>query len=356
MNKVAHEFIKTLVGEGCCTFQTFDETTSKDKKLNKILHGTLDSHLNKLEMLNKVGAGIFLMINAGDLKGRKSKNVKAVRAAFVDLDDAPLAPILGSPLKPHIIVESSPKKYHAYWLVEGIKLEDFKAVQLALAIKFGGDKCVHDLPRVMRIPGFNHNKKESYLTNIIEINHHEKYEAKQFYDTFGIDLNIAKWKTTDAILEGSRNTKLFTMASGFASKGMDYDAIYSRISKINSGRCSPPLPESEINEIIKNSLSYAGTGNLMISYQTYDSDKYKSLSHKAMALDMYARRQAKNNMANTVTLLAKDLKSINLGNPNTLRKCRDELLNTGFLILVSPPQYGRNGLTKTCGIYKLGKP
>jgi len=59
---------------------------------------------------------------------------------------------------PHIIVESSPGYYHAYWLVKDISLDEFRGMQKALAERFGGDENVHDLSRVMRVPGFFHRK------------------------------------------------------------------------------------------------------------------------------------------------------------------------------------------------------
>ncbi|WP_297924398.1 DUF3987 domain-containing protein, partial [uncultured Agitococcus sp.] len=55
---------------------------------------------------------------------------------------------------------------HAYWLVNNCELEQFKQLQQALAAKFDGDKAVNDLPRVMRLAGFSHNKAESFITRI----------------------------------------------------------------------------------------------------------------------------------------------------------------------------------------------
>ncbi len=130
------------------------------QKLVKILHGTLDKHLSLLTELNNSGAGIFVTVNKTDLCGREAKNITKVRAVFVDLDGAPLGPILLAPLEPHIIIETSSQRYHAYWLVEGIKLEDFTRIQKALITRFQGDTAVHDLPRVMRLPGF-YTKKET---------------------------------------------------------------------------------------------------------------------------------------------------------------------------------------------------
>jgi RepB DNA-primase from phage plasmid len=158
-------FLQALVGDGPGTFQTFDDDEKrKDPALARILHGTLGQHHKELTRLNKLGAGIFIMVNEGNLKGRATENVVSVRAVFVDLDGAPLQPVKDAPVKPHIIVQSSPGRYHAYWKVSDCTLEQFTPIQKALAQKFQGDPKVNDPPRVMRLPGFYHRKAEPFMT------------------------------------------------------------------------------------------------------------------------------------------------------------------------------------------------
>jgi hypothetical protein len=82
---------------------------------------------------------------------------------------------------PHIAVESSPGKFHAYWIVTDVALEEFMGLQKALAARFDGDR-VHDLPRVMRLPGFVHRKDEPFLTHVIQANEHAPYKAADFAD------------------------------------------------------------------------------------------------------------------------------------------------------------------------------
>ncbi|MGO9571860.1 MAG: hypothetical protein ACLP5H_30410 [Desulfomonilaceae bacterium] len=93
----AWRFLNALAGgkNQQFTFQTFDDNPKrKNNKLNKILHGTLDQCAQKLTRLSNEGAGIFVMVNEGDGKGRTAKNVVLIRANFVDLDGAPLAPVV----------------------------------------------------------------------------------------------------------------------------------------------------------------------------------------------------------------------------------------------------------------------
>ena len=116
-------------------------------------------------MVNR-GDGVVL---AGNKTCRTTKNVVAIRAVFVDLDGAPLGPVETAPVPPDITIESSPKRYHAFWIAPGCTLDEFAQRQKQLAIKFGSDPSVHDLPRVMRLPGFFHQKGDPFLTQILKV-------------------------------------------------------------------------------------------------------------------------------------------------------------------------------------------
>jgi DNA primase RepB-like protein len=154
------------------TFQTFDDNAKrKDKTLARILHGTLNQHWKKLCDLNRGGAGVYVTVNETDGKGRTKENITRARSLFVDLDGAPLEPVMQSTPKPHIVVESSPGKFHPYWLVNDCKLEQFEGLQKVLAARFDGDPAVCDLPRVLRLPGFYHRKGEPYRSRIVSLRH-----------------------------------------------------------------------------------------------------------------------------------------------------------------------------------------
>lgn len=172
----AEQFLDLLApGETEFTFQTFDDSNSKDPCKAKVLHGTLAQHADSLIRLNQNGAGIFVMANRGDgviHEGRKTcrcnNNVIAVRSLFADADGAPIEPILAKSPPPHIVVESSPGKWHVYWRTNDTKLEEFKHWQQAIAQHLGTDPAVNDLARVMRIPGFYHQKKEPFMTRLVK--------------------------------------------------------------------------------------------------------------------------------------------------------------------------------------------
>jgi hypothetical protein len=119
-------------------------------------------------------------VNETDFKGREAENITRVRSVFADLDGAPLEPVMRNGQVPHIITETPPKKWHTYWRVEDLPLDQFESVQNALAAKFDGDSSVHDLPRVMRLPGFLHCKEEPFLTHIVSTSDIPAYKADQF--------------------------------------------------------------------------------------------------------------------------------------------------------------------------------
>jgi hypothetical protein len=161
--------LRAIAPDDQLTFQAIPEgpTTGAPRRAPQILHGSYATVKTALTELNQTGHGIFFMVNQGDLKGRATRNIQKVRAHFVDLDGAPLDPVIICEAPPQVIVESSLNRWHAYWLIEGCPLEEFKPRQQALAARFEGDTAVCDLPRVMRIPGFWHLKAAPFQTRLV---------------------------------------------------------------------------------------------------------------------------------------------------------------------------------------------
>src|SRR5262249_45092269 len=107
-------------------------------------------------------AGIFVTINATDLTGRSTKNIVRPRALFADADgeeqvEHSTAVIKECDATPSMIVESGGGR-HYYYLGSDIPLDQFSTLQKSLSAKLGTDPNVHDLPRVMRLPGTLHLK------------------------------------------------------------------------------------------------------------------------------------------------------------------------------------------------------
>ena len=170
------------------TFQTFDDNAErKDKQLTRILHGTLGARWDLLADLNRRGAGIFVTVNATDGRGRSASNVTRVRALFIDLDGTPLPDAFH--VKPHIVIESSPGKWHCYWLVTNCDRTQFEALQRRLIRHYGSDPKVTDLPRDMRLPGFVHQKVDKHgrasvpsVTRVVEAHDHDADTVETFIE------------------------------------------------------------------------------------------------------------------------------------------------------------------------------
>lgn len=166
-------YLGALTGsiDGPATFQTFHD--SDKSKGAMLLHGALDEHWESLCRLNLAGHGIYCCVNQTDLQGRRSGNVTALRALFIDDDgsnpvrfgDARLAAC-----PPSMTVQSRAGQ-HQYWLLQpGEPLARFTPAQEQLARHFGSDPKVKDLPRVLRIPGFLHQKSEPFRVKLLQAN------------------------------------------------------------------------------------------------------------------------------------------------------------------------------------------
>lgn len=205
-------FLQMLAGEAPVTFQTFsDRDELKVKQPGgkdfdphaRIFQGTLEQHQDSLEALNRKGAGVYVMVNAGDLQGRAAKNVLRVRSLFVDTDGAPFPTDL--PLMPHIVVESSPGRWHLYWKVDGVALADFGTLQEALAGHYGTDPAVKDLPRVLRLPGFYHRKGEPVMVQLLEGHDRPPYTPADIYKAWDfLPETLARKRELDAERERQR--------------------------------------------------------------------------------------------------------------------------------------------------------
>jgi putative DNA primase/helicase len=146
-----------------------------DKDSNKAYawndHGNLTELEDRLAKDNANGCGVFLFVNELDGAGYTSANVKSLRAAFADLDGVKVDKY---PVEPSFIVHSAHGD-HPYWLLEpGEPVKDFRALQKGIAERLGSDPVICNPSRVMRVPGFFHNKADPVMVTITPISarHH----------------------------------------------------------------------------------------------------------------------------------------------------------------------------------------
>lgn len=123
---------------------------------------------SKLFELNRQGYGIFYSPNP--VKGkRKSDNVTSINAVFIDIDDG-RSELPEFPIPPSAIVQTSKQgKWHIYWKVPRLKPEQFRAVQEMLIKYYDSDPAIKDPARLLRIPGYDHNKSTPTKVKLLQV-------------------------------------------------------------------------------------------------------------------------------------------------------------------------------------------
>lgn len=273
--KSASDFLQRLCVNEPVTFQCFHDQKASDKPAF-ILHGSIDEHFDRLQRANQDGYGVFVCVNRTDGRGRKKENITALRALFVDSDNGPLPSEMA--LQPNIIVESKGGE-HAYWfLIDGEPLDKFTEAQTALAKALGTDGSVKDLPRVMRLPGFFHNKSDPYMVTWRLVSE-ERHTIKHILDAFGVSNPIAPTRThhrapdastiahkrfeaylikAGSCTEGGRNTTAHMLAKKAGDFGLSSSDTFAHIRAWNC-KNNPPLDERELQACVDSAYQYRDT-------------------------------------------------------------------------------------------------
>ena len=184
-------------------FQTFDDDKKRRASQGNIdpraktISGTLANKAKELVRRNGDGAGVYVTIaeTGGNRRtGARIRKHGHVRAVFAEDDNPRSAPRTDFPLKPHIIVESSPEKYHYYWLVDQLDFDTFLDVQRAVATTYNTDSTAVDVARVLRMLGFLHQKdpKKPFLTRIVFENKGKAYTRDEIEKAFPPQTSAAK--------------------------------------------------------------------------------------------------------------------------------------------------------------------
>ncbi len=290
----AEQFIAALTGSAdtSVTFQTFDDQKErKDKSLARWMHGTLSEHWRSLVSLNGRGAGVFIMVNDGDGKGRREENVRALRALFGDDDSGTLTP-QALELTPTMLVQSK-RGLQPYWrLQDGEPLHAFTAAQDAVARALNTDPAVKDLPRVMRLPGFLHLKdpEQPFLVRVVQTGGRRDFSIEEVLEGVGTALQPPASPLGKVIpivshtaVEAQRATAIAKARRYLAGvpPAVQYqqgdDLLYRICAYLKrdcgltddqalevlqdwNRACSPPWPESDLRTKLSNAERYGRNG------------------------------------------------------------------------------------------------
>ena len=170
-----------------CDWRIINDRNKGEQAIN--LRGSFDSLAAQLTEYNNKGYGIFMTVNAMNATGpRTLDNIAAIRAHVVDIDDVLTAQdsyirAVRSDMPPHFAVQTSQGKYHLYWLVEPYTGNEFYTQQQRKLIQlYNSDPNVTDATRVLRVPGFMHNKADPQLVNCWSIHTGPRYTFQQIAD------------------------------------------------------------------------------------------------------------------------------------------------------------------------------
>lgn len=202
----AAEGITTLWRQFPYTHHTF-QFIKKDARSPVIVFDNAHEALTESLKKNEQGFDVYFMVNEGDAirhEGKKTprsqESVLTLSKFFIDTDGCPLIQVReyldNLQLRPHLIVESSPGRYHMYFSFQPVEKTDenivrWKAVQHMLARlgdvtvrspakQLGMDQTMHDYAKLLRVPGFVHVRKLC-TTKIIEDNEHPLYDFNEFF-------------------------------------------------------------------------------------------------------------------------------------------------------------------------------
>ena len=209
-----------------------DVTTWGSIALEEFQPGTEFAKTSTRDSLARVGVSWTVNALEPDAKARSADCVSRIRAVFIDLDGSPLPSSF--PLAPTAILESSSGKFHVYWAVSDMPLEDFTPIQKFLAQHFDSDPLVHDLPRVMRLPGFWHGKKEmGFLSRVLEQNPDAQYTRADLIGAFeGLEAALEQaQQQTKARLEAAEVSRKRALELKEELKSMDLSDRAAVLSK-----------------------------------------------------------------------------------------------------------------------------
>ncbi len=149
-----------------------------------------------------------------------------------------------------------------FWLVKDCPLDRFSSLQNAIAMKFKGDPSIHDLPRVMRVPGFYHLKGDPWKVKTLHIEYFMPYSLQSIIDGLGISETEEHFKEGNAPLPelsevvnmtlepSQRHNALIRYAGRYARRDMSFEEVYFLVQGINQTTCKPPKPKQEILDIV----------------------------------------------------------------------------------------------------------
>ncbi len=135
-------------------------------------YSTIEKELKDHNAQNR---GIFYVVNSG---GDDDKSITRINAQFVEMDEGTFEEqwekIDKFKLSPSMVIQTR-KSLHVYWFIKDGDVSKFRGIQKQLVAHFGGDPMCVNESRCMRLPGFNHCKKDPVLVKCVLFSPERKY-------------------------------------------------------------------------------------------------------------------------------------------------------------------------------------
>ncbi len=232
-------------------------------------YGSFDAVVNDLVAKQRLGYGVFVVVNETRPNGHDDASVVAPRAAFVDGDNIPLPETWALP--PTLIVCRDDTHWHAYWTTEeGEDIARFRAVQKRLLAYYGTDVQVVNESRVMRVAGFQHfkNPVNPQMYRVLKHAPAAVYTFDQLLAAHPEGAGeaakpqkaptIAAEATATSLIigEGRRNNGLASLAGHLRNLGLSDEAMDGALQIVNRERCQPPLAAPEVRALARSLARY----------------------------------------------------------------------------------------------------
>lgn len=158
-------FLTFLDQSDSYTFGLLDEESKGVIPGYGVIRGGVGALTKALDFLGGQGvsATAHVTLCTTDGRGRRAANIREPRVLCADIDRVVGREEVKGWVKdysPHLIVESSPGKFHLYWKVSGLGLEEWKTWQLVVAQAFGGDLSLAQVTKTIRVPGVRRRTKD----------------------------------------------------------------------------------------------------------------------------------------------------------------------------------------------------
>ena len=194
---------------------------------------------NRLIKANTSGMNVAVAVNTITGKSCTDSNVSTITAVFIDDDDGvlDLETLLSLRVEPHHVVETSPKRFHAYWFVKHCTVAEFKPLQRALAKCLQTDRSVCNPARVMRLPGsINWNHGTPFLAQTVHTSDAPPIAVDDLIRKFKLDLNADTPEMDKSVVKSSiHRVDTSTSTSAIGNPKALSDKVKAQIRKALTG-------------------------------------------------------------------------------------------------------------------------